>query len=685
MSDNRVGKIDMKAYEGYDHIGYDLDGEKVLKKNAKLLGRETTPLTGNLIENIMERIEDDYWTSIPNEQQGVMMKLTDEEMEIVTKVRNGEYGDLLFNPDQDYSDCFDKSVESLPMLNLPDPKSSFLPSKWEAKKIRKLVKAIRLGLIKKSNNDLDPLFDLWEKDNDEKPDYIVPPKSKLPTTYESYNPPEEYLPDEDEIQKWKNQDNSVREREFLPQKYSCLRHVPTYESFVKERFYRCLDLYLCPRVKRERVVADPDELLPLLPDPEDLKPFPDTLSVVYRGHQAPVRALAPSPCGQWLLSGSDDGELRLWEVSSGRCLRKWNFSINGQSRSSQVKTNTKDLEIKHKHILDDSFEGIRSIKWNPNESLSVFAVSVGKCVLILPSGAASKEIMQNSFDFVKGGENVENNSILKDNELSKSRNVRWLKKAEIDELIDKDEDLNVMFNKFERKNRNEREDWPYILLEYPFPVNHISWHKKGDYFLTCSPSSAAGHSSVLIHKVSDKSSQNPFSKIKGAVRSAEFHPNSPKIYLATERHLYLFDLSTQTMQKKYFSGCTDVSSMSVHPNGDHVLLGAYDPKITWIDATLSDKPYKSLKFGKYSIQSVDYHKQYPLFAACGDDGHVYIMHGRVFGDLMTHPLIAPIHVLRDAHSPLKDLALGCLNLKFHPNQPWIFSCGSDGTIKLFVN
>jgi ribosome biogenesis protein ERB1 len=34
---------------------------------------------------------------------------------------------------------------------------------------------------------------------------------------------------------------------FVPQAFSCLRHVPLYDKFIKERFERCLDLYLCPR------------------------------------------------------------------------------------------------------------------------------------------------------------------------------------------------------------------------------------------------------------------------------------------------------------------------------------------------------------------------------------------------------------------------------------------------------
>ena len=682
MTDNRVGDLDMTVYDGYEHIGYDMDGNKVLKENATMEGRETVPLTGDLIENIMERLEEDYWTSIPNDKQGVMMKLTEEEMEIIGKVRNGDYGDLSFDPNQDYSIYFDTKVEQLPLLNLPQSKKSFLPSKWEAIKVRKLVKAIRMGLIQKKDHSVAPVRDLWDKEHESKIDYVVPPKMKLPSTYESYNPPEEYLPNSEEIAVWTAQDSSTREKDFLPHKYNCLRHVPAYENFVKERFYRCLDLYLCPRVKRNRVVADPDELLPTLPDPEDLKPFPTTLSIIYKGHEAPVRCLAPSPCGQWLLSGSDDGQVRLWEMMTGRCLRKWTFTITGQTKSTQIKSETKELDLKHSYLLDDSFEGIRSIQWNTNKELSCFAVSVGKCCLLLPAGHPNKKIVSNTFEFMKGQSDSTEDEVLNEIELSKSRQVKWIIKTAEDQLLEQDDEVAVVFSKYDR---HCTQNWPYILLEFPFPVHHFDWHSKGDYFLTTSPSAHAGHSSVLIHKVSNRSTQNPFNKIKGAVRSAQFHPNGPKLYLSTERHLYLFDLASQKMIKKYYSGCTDVSSMAVHPNGEHVLLGAYDPKITWMDTALSDKPYKSLKFGEYSIQSVDYHSRFPLFAAAGDDGHVYIMHGKVFDDLMTHPLIAPIQVLRNVHEPLKDLKLGCLKIAFHPSQPWIVSSGSDGLVKLFVN
>ena len=83
----------------------------------------------------------------------------------------------------------------------------------------------------------------------------------------------EYLPTSEEAEVWKKAHEDDRERNFLPHKYAsaqlsflsilshcsitsrygCLRHVPAYETFLQERFQRCLDLYLCPRAQRVRV------------------------------------------------------------------------------------------------------------------------------------------------------------------------------------------------------------------------------------------------------------------------------------------------------------------------------------------------------------------------------------------------------------------------------------------------
>lgn len=54
---------------------------------------------------------------------------------------------------------------------------------------------------------------------------------------------------------WESKDDEPwkRKHNFIPQKYKSLREVPAYENYTKERFQRCLDLYLCPRAKKMRV------------------------------------------------------------------------------------------------------------------------------------------------------------------------------------------------------------------------------------------------------------------------------------------------------------------------------------------------------------------------------------------------------------------------------------------------
>lgn len=72
-----------------------------------------------------------------------------------------------------------------------------------------------------------------------------------------------------------------------------------------------------------QVQVDPDDLIPKLPRPRDLHPFPTTQAIVrtrgpyksilshlspflpqvYEGHQGLVRCISVEPLGQWLASG----------------------------------------------------------------------------------------------------------------------------------------------------------------------------------------------------------------------------------------------------------------------------------------------------------------------------------------------------------------------------------------------
>ena len=137
----------------------------------------------------------------------------------------------------------------------------------------------------------------------------------------------------------------------------------------------------------------------------------------------------------------------------------------------------------------------------------------------------------------------------------------------------------------------------------------------------------------------------------------------------------------QELVRKLNPGAKWISSIDIHPAGDNVIIGTYDKRIHWFDMDLSAKPYKTLRYHHAAVRQVAYHPRYPLFASSSDDGSVLLFHGMVYNDLMQNPLIVPVKTLK-AHNVVSSL--GVLDIVWHPTQPWIFSCGADSQIKLFI-
>ena len=346
------------------------------------------------------------------------------------------------------------------------------------------MRAIRNGWLKTKDQlekpEEQPSYLLWADDNLADAtktatglSYIPAPKPKLPGHAESYNPPKEYLPTEvratggggsgqadgvrragsqahhiavvilcvfplgfpelpsppvpqEEQASWELLDPEDRPK-FVPQAFDSLRHVPMYTAFIKEIFERCLDLYLCPRIRKKRMHIDPESLVPQLPKPRDLMPFPTTLAIRFTGHAgkvghpaavgqermkgtcclptlpagksthclparkcpsfrycpilkaastyAPqVRSIAPDASGQWLLSGSDDGTMRLWEVRSGRCVRTWDLGAP-----------------------------VHCVTWCPSPTTRIAAACVGSKLVMLHSGLGGAEAAAASAEALKVG------------------------------------------------------------------------------------------------------------------------------------------------------------------------------------------------------------------------------------------------------------------------------------------
>ena len=160
-------------------------------------------------------------------------------------------------------------------------------------KVNKLVSAIRLGWLKPQLKDQEPeqekFWDIWENPKEDEiyrrkmPPAISAPKMKLPGHGESYNPPEEYLFDVDELKAWEEADPEDRETNYIPKKFDSLRKVEANDLLIRERFERSLDLYLCPRARVKKLNVNPEALIPELPKPSDLRPFPTSSNIIYKG------------------------------------------------------------------------------------------------------------------------------------------------------------------------------------------------------------------------------------------------------------------------------------------------------------------------------------------------------------------------------------------------------------------
>jgi ribosome biogenesis protein ERB1 len=630
---NTIGNIPLSFYDSYPHIGYDINGKKIMR-----------PATGDALDALLDSIEvPKGWTGLTDPATGKPLNLTAEELDLLRRVQMNEVPEEDYDPYPDTVEYFTSIEEKFPLSAAPEPKRRFIPSKHEAKRVAKLVRAIREGRIlpykppeereKEEQEKEDNYYDVWQDEQPREPHVMHIPAPKLPPPgYDmSYNPPPEYLPTEDEKRAWEETEPEEREKDYLPVKYDSLRKVPGYGTFVKERFERCLDLYLAPRVRKNRLNIDPTSLLPKLPKPEELKPFPTVCQTIFRGHEGRVRSLSIDPSGCWLATGGDDGSLRVWELLTGRQI--WNVRLG-------------------------SDEAVNAVRWQPSGtriSSGILAAAAGEDIFLMiapildpETEQASRAILDAGFGYATNGQQAAT---------GKEAAAKWARPGS------KLEDEGVL-----------------IRITVRSTVKVISWHRRGDHFCTVSPSGQ--RSSVAIHTISKHLSQVPFRKLAGLAQTAHFHPSRPLFFVATQRMIRCYDLQKLELVKVIQPGARWISSFDVHAGGDNLIVGSYDRRLLWHDLDLSNRPFKTMRFHDQAIRAVKYHKGgLPLFADASDDGTLQIFHGKVVTDLMENPTIVPVKVLK-GHKVVS--ALGVMDVDWHPKEPWCVSAGADGTARLWM-
>ncbi len=549
---NRIGRVPLHWYDEYDHIGYDVHGGKVVKQSAKGEG-------GDLLDKALQNEEDleKKKYTVYDALNDKDVQLTQRQLELIRRVQGGAFAHPEHNANPDYIDYFsgvDKQISGL-NSNRHELKARFQPSQFEKLLVKRMLHKLEKGDISmdyltgkvrdmndvkrkvKKDGEKDKPFMLWKGDEEDElnlrkgPQHIAAPKLPPPGHAESYNPPEEYLPTESDLKAWEEMDVKDRPHGLLiPKKFPNLRSVGAYEHAVRERFERCLDLYLCPRALKRRLNIDPESLVPSLPKASDLRPFPTSKCIEYNtpveeNEDAPmIRCISVSPDGQFFASGATDGFVRLWEVQTGRLLKSWNVS--------NLATNVDETS---EGDQDDAKKPVVAIEWNPNRSHHCILAAVGKCAVVISTGTAGSDDAElTDALMVAGASCTDGKGNVKNAKAAKA--VKW--KA----CTNGDDNSSSPISAYGGTCG------PIVCLHTTKEVSCVKWHRKGDYFVTVSPK--AGAAAVLIHQLSKANSQQPFSKNKGdEIQCACFHPSKPFLFVASKQHIRIYHLVKQSMVK----------------------------------------------------------------------------------------------------------------------------------------
>ncbi|CBH17653.1 putative WD40 repeat protein [Trypanosoma equiperdum] len=660
---NRVGDIPLEWYKDEAHYGYDVEGRKLMKSERSAL------------ERLLEATDD------PNAMRTIYDALHDEK-----KVLSNADLQMIFNlqrnrtPNPNYNMYEDVAVDTVEFDPLNHPlarsagpsKRKFLPSDRDMKTIAKMVRRMMKEDKEKENKPKDETESettiLWDDgkvvmDTHTHFKYhnrVPKPKAAPPGTYESYRPPPEYLPSERAKERFARLRAIDKKEHFLPRAFDALRHVPFYNHTIQDRYQRCLDLAFFPRAQRTRLVVDPSKLLPELPDPRDLRPYPERLSFQYKGHTATVRSVAVNPNGQYLATACDDHLVRVYEVMTGRLMKRYDMGAP-----------------------------VQQVEFCPVKTLNILAVAVEySLVFIVPRFAAHELVNENTLRHLRAPGTAVNNTEV---EQVVGGEVSLGGGGITQAALDKDETAHSILQDLhdveERDKRAEffdasaKERRAGIVLKIALhaKVKRFTFHARGDYLCALCPKDHVKYRQTVMLQLSKRKVFCPFRKFSEVVTDCKFHPREPLFFLSTTNSVRMYNLLAHKLQRRYKAPGGITTCLSIHTEGDNFLVGDTTSHTQWYDCDFSDKPYKRMRSHKGVVNAVAFHTNtnaYPLFASGAADGQVHVFHGMVYDDYNKNALLVPVKILKHRRA--------VYSVAWHPTLPWIFTSTEDGVVSAWT-
>ena len=581
---NVVGDIPLEWYDEFDHIGYQADGSKLIPKERP-----------DLLDDVIRKARDPLWfRRYYDKREGQYKTISSEDLDLVARLKSGEVGIAGYNYYKPFTETEYKD-KIHPLTNKMLSKKHFQPSKSTLYKISQVMASMRRRRAQEEEEEEknEEPVDIWSDEFECKPQRrrgLPAPKPEKPSTDDSYHPPDD--------------ENPKRLLEVDGWKYSA-----------RERFERCQDLYLAPREMQNKRPETSAELLPEIPDLEELKPFPTAEAIRFVGHTGRVRSCDLNPDGSVLISGSSDGELKYWETMTGRCLKTINL---GQ-------------------YVDGDNKAVTSCIFCPNTETPFVVATCGKFVFIIRRRESDIE--------------------LPNEETGKT-----------DDLEDKPKEQP----EFKTISKN------IVSLSFArvTEMRQVTFDRSGRFLAILAQSRLV----YIFNVVRDWAFKTPIAASNAYIQRIAFHPTKHQFFVATQRNILVFDLKEKTKLLRLRPLVQWISSIDVHPTGEHVIAGSFDGRSFWFDTELKSEPYKVLRGHAGAVRDVAYHRKFPLFAVACDDAKIDIFHGQVFNDLLTLPQIIPVKEL-SGHK--QNGILGVLDVHWHPNQPWLVSCGADHSLRLW--
>ena len=131
----RTGDVPDNWYDGMEHVGYDINSQKVMKNKEE-----------DEVEKFIKKANDkNWWREIYDAKNNSSVYLSDKDLEIINRIRQGKMANKSVGEDDYFED--DLPYQIHPMSNQIPRKKKFGFSRNEQKTINRLVYLYKNGLM----------------------------------------------------------------------------------------------------------------------------------------------------------------------------------------------------------------------------------------------------------------------------------------------------------------------------------------------------------------------------------------------------------------------------------------------------------------------------------------------------------------------------------------------------------